>query len=85
MVERQPGRPSEDEFTRAALRLVAGEYAELFIYSQMGGIGKIVTSKKADIDIVKREHLADGLRGTPETLIAFATRQLAEYKKARNS
>lgn len=84
MVNRQPGRPSEQEFIRAALRLEQNGYEIQPVHVAMGYYVNVMTvqvGRSYDLDIMRREQAADGLPGSPETLEAFATRQLDEYKK----
>lgn len=84
MVNRQPGRPSEQEFTRAALRLTQNNYEVRPVHVAMGHYTNVITievGRTHDQDIIYREQIADGSRGAPETLEDFAFRQLAAYQK----
>lgn len=84
MVNRQPGRPSEQEFTGAALRLAQNNYEVRPVHVAMGYYANVIMIQVGlahDRDIVYRERAAEGLPGTPEPLEDFAIRQLAAYKK----
>jgi len=84
MVERQPGRPSEQEFMGAALRYTSGEYREEWIHVQCGpfvNVFKRFTGIDQDMSVIRREADAVGRSGVPETLEDFALRQLASYRR----
>ncbi|HEY0965272.1 MAG TPA: hypothetical protein VGE13_02210 [Candidatus Saccharimonadales bacterium] len=86
MVERQPGRPTEGDFMRAALRFTEDNYEVVPIHSpfNLGVIQFIRPGKAADMKIIKNEHKWQGLRGEEETLEVFAIRQLAWYRAHRS-
>ena len=86
VVERQPGRPSEDEFTRAAFRFVTSDY-QLMQTHEIHGYTTIVCSspigKYADAETIRAERHADGRLGEVETIDDFALRQLVAYQRLR--
>lgn len=84
MVNRQPGRPSEREFTGAALRLTQNNYETQPVHMLMGYYANVImvqSGRAYDLDIIHREQMADGFPGFPESLEDFAIRQLAAYNK----
>lgn len=86
MVERQPGRPTEDEFIGAASRFVEDDYKIVPIHSpfNLGVIQFIKPGKDSDIKTIKNEHKWQGRRGEPETIEMFAIRQLTWYRTHRS-
>lgn len=88
MVARQPGRPTETEFTGAALRFISDEYPHQSIHINSGYYANVMhvrPGKSVDKDIIRREQLAEGLPGEHESIRDFALRQLAAYQKQRNA
>ena len=86
MVERQQGRPTEDEFIGAASRFVGDHYDDvpLIIDSGFGVHVRYVKGGRAsDIDVIHREWRAEGLSGEIEDITEFAKRQLEAYSRLR--
>ena len=88
MVKRQPGRPTEEEFTGAALRFISDDYTVEYLHSSVGytnGLRAYYPGKALDIEIIRKEYLADGITGDQETIRDFALRQLASYQRLRKT
>jgi hypothetical protein len=86
MVERQPGRPDENEFIGAARRLLANEYDPVQVHVPNGSHANMFVGypgKVRDSLIIMREEEAEGKKGEYETLEDFAIRQLGNYQKLR--
>lgn len=86
MVERQPGRPTEDEFIGAAARFLNDSYTTEVIHVMMGYFAHIChvpIGKDTDVDTIRREQFAEGLPGERDSIRDFALKQLSFYQKAR--
>ncbi len=81
MVERQPNRPSEEEFIGAALRFIDHDYQEACVSVMWGGVARIRVGQGYDLEIIYHEQEADGRLGEDESVLTFAKRQLAAYRK----
>lgn len=90
-IERQPGRPSREEFIDAATRLVRDSYEPevRLIYTQYGGWGAATVpaslQKSQDMGVAQREYRADGI--VPgRSLTDFVFYQLGLYSNdAKNN
>jgi hypothetical protein len=86
MVERQPGRPTEDEFIGAALRFLGDNYATKVVHLMHGfftNVHQMPVGKSFDMNIIRREQFAEGLPGERDSMRDFAIKQLSHYQKAR--
>jgi len=85
MIDRQPSRPTEDEFIGAASRFVKDDYESVPTHSpfNLGVVQFIRPGKDLDMKIIRDEHQWEGRRGEPETLEEFAIRQLTWYQTHR--
>ena len=84
MVERQPGRPSEQEFVGAALRFTTGDYSAEWVHVQCGPFVNVFRKPSGieyDMAVIRRESDAVGRPGELETLEDFALRQLSHYQR----
>lgn len=88
MVERQPGRPTVEEFTGAALRFIEDNYAIEPIHVNLGMYAQVrymKVGRSDDIDVLIREIKADGIPGKRESIRDFAVKQLAWYQKFKKT
>jgi len=86
MVERQPGRPTEQEFIGAALRFIENDYqyeSIVAMTSYFAHVYRVSSGRMNDICIIQQEHSAEGREGEPVSLRDFAIEQLAAYRKLR--
>jgi len=85
-IERQPGRPTEDEFTGAAVRFLSNDYKTEVVHIMCGyfaNIHEVAIGRSSDIDIIRREQFAEGLPGERDSIRDFAVKQLSFYQKTR--
>lgn len=81
-VERQPGRPSEEKFVRAAKCFIAAETNPRFHVMPHVALMEML-SLAIDRRIVKKEQAAEGaIPG--ETLLQYAKRRVADYENRQN-
>lgn len=84
-IRRQPGRPSPDNFIRAAARYDANEYSDevrmiATPYYYCSVVLSVIEQRLADLRVIEQEYLAYGL--APEISLAqFAAQQLERYQK----
>jgi len=86
MPERQPGRPTEEEFIGAAVRFLKGEYTTQVVHLVTGyfaHVHQVYLDKIEDEKIIRREQFAEGLPGERESIRDFALKQLTLYQKSR--
>jgi hypothetical protein len=84
MVERQPGRPTEQAFIGAALRYLKDDYTTEVVHLSSGyltHVQEVTMGKKGDENIIRAEQLWEGLPGSRESIRDFAAQQLARYQK----
>ncbi|AHB42650.1 hypothetical protein RAAC3_TM7C00001G0812 [Candidatus Saccharibacteria bacterium RAAC3_TM7_1] len=88
MVERQPGRPSEEEFIGAALRFLHDDYTAEYLHVSASYTGRVYVyypGKAMDIETIHKEYFAEGITGDRESIRDFALRQLAAYQRLRKT
>ncbi len=86
MPERQPGRPTEEEFIGAAVRFLNDDYQIEPIHLMSGyfvNVCRVPIGKTDDMDIIRREQYAEGLPGERDSIRDFALKQLSYYQKTR--
>lgn len=85
MPERQPSRPTEEDFIGAAVRFFKDDYEITRVYVPTHiytNVYTVPSRKPNDVDIIRREQDAEGKRSEYESVGDFALRQLSFYQQA---